>query len=62
LVSAEKSSDDERCRNDAHALLGVIRAMAEAVARRRKKLQTAKPFIYFLWPLLAHNPTGDDGD
>src|SRR5258708_28344213 len=36
--------------------------MAQAITRRRKKLQTAEPTVDFERALAADNPTGEDGD
>src|SRR5256886_7063521 len=53
----------DQCRGDnAHALLGVVGAVTQAVAGRREKLQAAKPTVDLERALAMDNPTGQNGD
>src|SRR4029077_15927183 len=48
--------------DDAHAFLGVVGSVAQAVSGRGKQLQAPKPTVNFQRALLANDPTGSDGD
>src|SRR5216683_1340551 len=52
----------QRGGDNAHAFLGVVGAVAQAVSSRGKELQAAKPTVNFQRALLANDPTGGDGD
>ena len=58
----QQAPSDERGGDDAHPLLRVIGAVAEAVTRGGDKLQAAEPAIHLERTLLADNPTGEHGD
>ena len=57
-----QTARSQRGGDDAHALLRVVGAVAQAVSRRGKELQAAKPAVHFQRALLANDPTGSDRD
>src|SRR3989441_6352740 len=61
-VGFHEAAYEERSRNDAHAFLCVVGAVAETVEGGGNKLQAAKPFVYFLRALAADEPTGGHSD
>ncbi len=62
VVGLHQAAGDEGGGDDAHALLGVIGAMAQAIARSRKKLEAAEPAVDSEGALAADDPTGENGD
>src|SRR5260370_701274 len=58
IVGLHEAAGDEGGGDDAHAFLGVVGAVAEAVARGRKQLQAAEPAVDFERALTTDNPTG----
>ncbi len=58
----EQTSGHERRRDNAHAFLRVVGAVAEAVASGGDELQAAEPLINFQGALPANDPTRDDRD
>ena len=62
VIRLHQAAGDQGGGDDAHALLGVVGAMTEAVARGRKKLQAAEPAVDSEGALAADDPTGENGD
>src|SRR4029077_17070987 len=58
----EQTARGQRGGDDTHAFLRVVGAVAQAVSRRGKELQAAKPAVHFERTLLANDPTGSDRD
>ena len=57
----EQAAGDKSCGDDAHALLGVIRAVAQAEEGGGDQLQAAEGAVDFARALFADNPTSDGG-